>query len=91
MSSTRLFDTPDFALAVLAATPACVVDPRSKLIPLQAMAPFLEAAASERKLLLRYEGDVGVNLQHVGVLVGTSAHARIWPALFEWLAALRHA
>jgi polyhydroxyalkanoate synthase len=62
-----------------------VVDPRSKVIPLQAMVPFHEAAASEDKLLLHYGGDVGVNLQHVGVLVGRNAHAQIWPAIFDWL------
>lgn len=62
-----------------------VLDPRSKLIPEAAMRPFHEAAASTRKRLLHYEGDVGVNLQHVGVLVGTSAHGRIWPAIFRWL------
>lgn len=65
-----------------------VVDPRSKLIPLEAMLPFHEAASSARKLLLHYMGDVGVNLQHVGVLVGRNAHARIWPAIFSWLEAL---
>ena len=64
---------------------ASVVDPRSKLIPTQAMVPFHEAASSERKLLLNYEGDIGVNLQHVGVLVGRNAHAKIWPAIFDWL------
>ncbi|CAN7379435.1 alpha/beta fold hydrolase [Massilia sp. LjRoot122] len=63
-----------------------VLDPRSKLIPEAANLPFHDAAASERKCLLHYEGDVGVNLQHVGILVGTSAHARIWPAIFGWLA-----
>jgi poly(3-hydroxyalkanoate) synthetase len=62
-----------------------VIDPRSKLIPPAAMIPFHEATASPRKRVLHYEGDVGVNLQHVGVLVGRSAHARIWPAIFDWL------
>jgi polyhydroxyalkanoate synthase len=64
-----------------------VYDPRSKVIPPQAVLPFHEAAASTSKLLLKYEGDVGVNLQHVGVLVGRSAHARIWPTIFDWLEA----
>ncbi|HEX5006771.1 MAG TPA: ATP-binding protein [Hyphomonadaceae bacterium] len=32
MTSTRLFDTPDFALAMLAATPVCVVDPRNRIL-----------------------------------------------------------
>ncbi len=63
-----------------------VVDPRSRLIPPAAMLPFHEAAASADKQVLYYEGDVGVNLQHVGVLVGRSAHARIWPAVLDWLA-----
>jgi polyhydroxyalkanoate synthase len=62
-----------------------VLDPRSRLIPPEAMVPFHEAAGSGRKLLLHYEGDIGVNLQHVGVLVGRSAHARLWPAIFDWL------
>jgi polyhydroxyalkanoate synthase len=64
-----------------------VIDPRSKLIPPAAVLPFHEAAASARKQVLHYEGDVGVNLQHVGVLVGRNAHARIWPAIFDWLEA----
>jgi polyhydroxyalkanoate synthase len=64
-----------------------VYDPRSKVIPPAAVVPFHEAAASPRKLLLRYDGDVGVNLQHVGVLVGRNAHAQIWPAILDWLEA----
>jgi PAS domain S-box-containing protein len=36
MTSTRLFDTPDFALAVLAATPVCVVDPRDRILEVNA-------------------------------------------------------
>jgi polyhydroxyalkanoate synthase len=66
-----------------------VVDPRSKLIPPAAVLPFHDAAASSYKRVLHYEGDIGVNLQHVGVLVGRNAHARIWPAVFDWLAADR--
>jgi polyhydroxyalkanoate synthase len=62
-----------------------VIDPRSRLIPPAAVLPFHEAAASTVKRVLHYEGDVGVNLQHVGVLVGRSAHARIWPTVFDWL------
>jgi polyhydroxyalkanoate synthase len=67
---------------------ASVVDPRSKVIPLQAVVPFNQAAASTNKLVLNYDGDVGVNLQHVGVLVGRNAHATLWPALFEWVETL---
>jgi polyhydroxyalkanoate synthase len=64
-----------------------VIDTRSKLVPPAAVLPFHEAASSTRKQVLHYEGDVGVNLQHVGVLVGRNAHARVWPAVFDWLGA----
>lgn len=63
----------------------CVVDPRSTIIPPKSIIPFHEAAASPVKKLLEYRGDVGVAVQHVGVLVGASAHAQIWPAIFDWL------
>ena len=62
-----------------------VYDPRSTIIPPAAVLPFHEAAASRSKLLLRYEGDVGVTLQHVGVLVGRNAHAVLWPQILEFL------
>jgi polyhydroxyalkanoate synthase len=62
-----------------------VIDPRSNVIPASSVLPFLEATASQAKRVLHYEGDVGVNLQHVGVLVGASAHQRIWPEIFGWL------
>lgn len=65
-----------------------VADPRSKVIPLNSVLAFHEAATCEKKLLLHYEGDIGVNLQHVGVLVGRNAHARLWPSIFTWLASL---
>lgn len=62
-----------------------VIAPGSDVIPPSSVLPFHEAAASQAKRVLRYDGDIGVNLQHVGVLVGANAHARIWPAIFEWL------
>lgn len=64
-----------------------VVDFRSKVIPPEAVVPFHDATLNKRKLLLEYRGDVGVNLQHVGVLVGRNAHATIWPAIFDFLGA----
>jgi len=64
-----------------------VVDVRSKVIPPAAVVPFHEATSSERKQVLQYGGDIGVNLQHVGVLVGRSAHAALWPGIFDWLGA----
>lgn len=63
----------------------CVVDPRCRVVPPAAMLPFLEAAGSSDKTLLHYDGDVGVSLQHVGLLVGAAAHARLWPQITRWV------
>jgi polyhydroxyalkanoate synthase len=64
-----------------------VVDPRSDVVPPESVVPFHDAATGSPKKLLSYDGDIGVAIQHVGALVGRRAHARLWPAVFEWLSA----
>jgi polyhydroxyalkanoate synthase subunit PhaC len=43
--------------------------------------PAHHAAASRDKRVLWCEGDIGVGLQHVGMLVGCSAHSKLWPEI----------
>ena len=62
-----------------------VVNPASRVIPPASVLPFHETAQSPTKRLLRYRGDRGVALQHVGALVGESAHRRLWPEILDWL------
>jgi polyhydroxyalkanoate synthase subunit PhaC len=64
----------------------CVIDPRCTLVPPEAVMPFVDAVASREKIVLHYEGDVGVALQHVGPLVGRRAHLHLWPRIVEWIA-----
>jgi polyhydroxyalkanoate synthase len=64
-----------------------VVAPRSAVIPPASVVPVHEAAAAADKLLLDYPGDVGVALQHVGVLIGRRAHGELWPRILDRLAA----
>lgn len=54
-----------------------VVDPRCRLVPPKAVLPFHHAVRSTDTKIVWYEGDVGVSLQHIGILVGKQAHARI--------------
>ncbi len=61
-----------------------VVNPSSDVIPPSSVVPFHEAAASSVKELLLYPGDHGVALQHVGMLVGRTAHTRMWPRIIAW-------
>ena len=64
---------------------AAVVDRRSLVLPAESVLDFVDAVPDVPKLVLRYEGDVGVALQHLGALIGTSAHREIWPRIFDWL------
>ena len=95
-SSTATTRSPGGALEItgervgsarLTAPLTVVVDPRSAVIPPASVVPVYEAAASADKLLLRYGGDVGVALQHVGVIVGSSAHRDLWPRILDRLGA----
>jgi len=52
---------------------------------LQSVLPFLHAVRSPERRLLWYEGDTGVALRHVGMLVGRSAHQRVWPEILRWI------
>jgi polyhydroxyalkanoate synthase len=65
-----------------------VVDPCSRLVPGASVRPFLDAAGTRDTTLLEYDGDTGVSLQHVGVLVGSAAHQRLWPRILNWIARL---
>lgn len=72
---------PDQVTAPLLA----VGDPRCRVVPPAAIEPFVAAVSSAETQVLWYEGDVGVGLQHVGVLVGRSAHQKLWPEILDFL------
>jgi polyhydroxyalkanoate synthase len=63
-----------------------VYEPEGGFVPASAVLEFCDAASSADKQLAPYHGDVGVALQHIGPLVGASAHRDIWPRIFDWLA-----
>jgi polyhydroxyalkanoate synthase subunit PhaC len=73
--------------ATLTAPLSTVVAPRSAVIPPGSVVPVHEAAAATDRILLEYPGDVGVALQHVGVLVGRRAHRDLWPRILDRLTA----
>jgi polyhydroxyalkanoate synthase len=66
-----------------------VVYSRCRLVPPQAVLPFHRAARSRDARVLWYDGDVGVSLQHIGMLVGREAHRTLWPEIMRWLYAHR--
>ncbi len=72
----RMVGAGDLRLPTLA-----VVDPRSRVAPADST---LAALSGDDLRVLRYDGDVGTALRHVGVLVGRSAHRTLWPAITAW-------
>jgi polyhydroxyalkanoate synthase len=87
MAGTLIVNGIRAAPASVTSPLACVVDARCAIAPPQAVLPFHAAAGAAEKRLLWYEGDVGVSLQHVGMLVGRNAHERLWPELADWMLA----
>ncbi len=63
-----------------------VFNPHSRVIPPSSIARFIDALPPNADAqALHYEGDIGVAVQHVGVLVGHNAHRRLWPVIQNWL------
>jgi polyhydroxyalkanoate synthase subunit PhaC len=63
----------------------CVVDPLCPIVPPRSVLPFLHAVRSADRRLLPYRRETGVALQHVGMLVGASAHRDLWPEIVGYL------
>lgn len=61
-----------------------VVERHSEVAPPEAVRPFYRAVRSRQKQWLWYDGDVGVCLKHVGMLVGKTAHQSLWPEVIRW-------
>jgi len=66
-----------------------VVNTADEVAPLASIEPFLEALPTKDVSLIKYPGETGVALQHLGVLVGREAYASVWPNILAWLAAHR--
>lgn len=54
-------------------------------MPHRSMLAFHDAVSSRDKKVLWYPGDIGVALQHEGMLVGKNAHRYLWPKIMEWI------
>jgi len=62
-----------------------VVEAGSDIVPPESVLPFHKAVHSRDRQLLWYQGDTGVALQHVGMLVGKRAHQNLWPRILSWI------
>ena len=60
-----------------------------EIAPRASVAPFIEAMPTKDVRLIEYPGETGVGLQHLGILAGRQAYARVWPEIISWLSARR--
>lgn len=62
-----------------------VLNPQSRIVPRSAVEAYRIRTGSSDVQILNYSGDTGVVLEHVGVLVGPSAHRFLWPRIVRWI------
>jgi len=62
-----------------------IVNTVDDVAPMASLKPFTDAIPSKAVRIIEYSGEIGACLQHVGVLVGREAQARIWPDIFAWI------
>jgi polyhydroxyalkanoate synthase len=62
-----------------------VVNTADEVAPLVSVEAFVDAMPARDVEIIKYPGEVGVCLQHLGILVGRQAYARVWPEILSWL------
>jgi len=62
-----------------------VVNTNDAVAPLASLKPFIEAMPTGDVRIVEYSGEVGVSLQHVGILIGREAQAQMWPEIMSWI------
>ena len=62
-----------------------VVNVADEVAPMASIKPYLDATPTQDVQIVEYRGELGVCLQHLGILVGRQAHERVWPEIISWL------
>jgi hypothetical protein len=62
-----------------------VTNPLGRVFPPSSITVALEKLGATKYRTLTYKGDRGVALQHLGPLIGPSAHRDLWPKILDWV------
>jgi polyhydroxyalkanoate synthase len=62
-----------------------VVNTTDDVAPLDSVKPFIDAMPTRDACIIEYPGDIGVCLQHLGILIGRKAHRQVWPEIIAWI------
>jgi polyhydroxyalkanoate synthase subunit PhaC len=80
----KIGDTP-VNPSTLSAPTLAIVNIADEIAPLAAIKPFTDAMPAHNVRIVEYRGETGLSLQHLGILVGREARAKIWPDIIAWL------
>lgn len=64
-----------------------IVNTADEVAPVSSVEPFLDKMPTDDTRIIEYPGEIGVGLQHLGMLAGRVAYARVWPQIIAWLKA----
>ncbi len=80
-------DEKTVGLSHLADPTLAVVNTNDAVAPAASLDPIRHVLSPGRVRMIEYPGETGVGLQHLGILVGREALARIWPEIVSWIEA----
>jgi polyhydroxyalkanoate synthase subunit PhaC len=61
------------------------VNAADEVTPLMSVKPFIDALPGKCGRVIECPREVGVGLQHLGILIGRESHARVWPEILAWI------
>jgi len=73
----------------LTAPTLAIVNMADEVAPLASLKPFTDAMPAKNARIIEYPGETGACLQHLGILVGREARAKVWPEIISWLSRSR--
>jgi polyhydroxyalkanoate synthase len=62
-----------------------VVNRTDDIAPLESIKPFIDAMPNKDVRIIEHWGEIGVSLQHLGILIGQKAHGQVWPEIISWI------
>jgi len=62
-----------------------VVNTADDIAPFDSVKPFIDAMPTSDAGIIEYPGEVGVGLQHLGILTGREALAQVRPDITSWI------
>ncbi len=62
-----------------------VINTADDVATLDFVKPFMDAMPAIDARIVEYPGEIGVCLQHLGILIGRQAHALVWPDITSWI------